>query len=67
MNSEPVRLAKVEKPQKTTFEEICLKIAPYVLFVCICLLIITIFVIMVKYGSNITGTEANGYYYHMGV
>ena len=58
----PARLHKVEEPKKTTFDELCQKIVPYVLFVCICLLIITVFVVLVKYGSNLTGTEANLYY-----
>lgn len=58
----PARLQKTEKKSATTFDEICTKIAPYIIIICICLLIITAFVVLIKYGSNITGTEANLYY-----
>ena len=61
MNSQPVRLAKQET-EKSNFEKFCNRIVPYVLFICIVLLIITVFVVLIKYGGNITGTEANHYY-----
>ena len=61
MCDDPVRLQKQEV-ETSTMDSICRKICPYVLFICIALLIITVFVIMVKYGANITGTEANQYY-----
>lgn len=63
----PARLHKAEEKSATTFDEICQKIVPYVLFVCICLLIITVVVVLVKYGFAITGTEANIYYNHGGI
>lgn len=58
--SSQVRLEK--RNEKTTLEKFCDRIAPYVLFICIALLIILFLVILVKYGASITGTEANHYY-----
>ena len=61
--NKPVRL---EKDSRTTFDKWCNKIAPYVIFIAIIVLIILIAVILIKYGYNIVGTESNNYYYHMG-
>ena len=58
----PVRLEKVEK---STFEQFCDKICPYVLLFALATMCILLLVILVKYGHSITGTEANGYYYHL--
>ena len=63
--NDPVRLQK-ENEHQSKWDCLCMKICPYVLFICICLLIITVFVVMVKYGANITGTEANQYYNQFG-
>lgn len=48
------------------FEYICQKIVPYVVLFCIGLLCVLIFIALVKYGANWTGTEANGFYNHIG-
>lgn len=45
--------------EKTTFENLCDKAVPYVLLAAIVILLILVFVVMVKYGANWTGTEAN--------
>ena len=58
--SNQVRLEK--RNEKTTFENFCDRIAPYVIFVALVLLLILFLVILVKYGQSITGTEANVYY-----
>ena len=59
----PVRLSK--KVEKSTFEQFCDKICPYVLLFALATICILLLVILVKYGHSITGTEANGYYYHL--
>ena len=59
---EPARLQKMEK---STFEQFCDKICPYVLLFALATICILVLVILVKYGHSITGTEANGYYYHL--
>jgi len=60
---EPARLSK--KVEKSTFEQFCDKICPYVLLFALATICILLLVILVKYGHSITGTEANGYYYHL--
>ncbi|MBR0059640.1 MAG: hypothetical protein IJP99_10630 [Methanobrevibacter sp.] len=52
--------------EMSKFELFCRKIAPYVLFVCIIVLLALVFVVLAKYGANITGTEANQFYNHLG-
>ena len=59
---EPARLRKMEK---STFEQFCDKICPYVLLFALATICILLLVILVKYGHSITGTESNGYYYHL--
>ena len=59
-NSNCVRLEK--RNEKSTLEKFCDRIAPYVIFVALALLMILFLVILVKYGQSITGTEANVYY-----
>ena len=59
-HSDPIRLEKRNEKSKT--ELFCERIAPYVLFTALALLFILLLVILVKYGANITGTEANHYY-----
>ena len=60
---EPARLSK--RVEKSTFEQFCDKICPYVLLFALVIIGILLLVILVKYGHSITGTEANGYYYHL--
>lgn len=64
--SENISPKRLEKESKSTFELFCERIAPYVLFFALVLLGILLVVILVKYGANITGTEQNIYYYHLG-
>ena len=65
--SEPVRLQKKEKHSiQSGFESACERIAPYVLVACIIVISVLLFVVLVKYGASLTGTEANQYYYHLG-
>ena len=51
--------------EMSKFEFFCNKIAPYVVVACIIILMILVVVALVKYGANLTGTEANQYYYHL--
>ena len=59
----PIQLEKVET--KSSFEKTCEKVCPYILLVCMIILCVLLFIALVKYGHAITGTEANGYYYHL--
>ena len=59
---EPARLDK--KNEKISFDLICRKICPYVLFFALALLTVLVIVILVKYGFMFS-TEANNWYYHM--
>ena len=52
--------------EMSKFEFFCMRIAPYVLLVCVIVLLILVFVVLVKYGANLTGTEANQFYNHLG-
>lgn len=61
--NQPVRLQK--KKSKSNLEVYCDKIAPYLILACTVILVCLIFIALVKYGANITGTEANNYYYHL--
>lgn len=45
--------------EKTVFENFCDKIAPYVIIAGIVIISVLLFVALVKYGANLTGTEAN--------
>ena len=45
--------------EKTVFENFCDKIAPYVIIVGVLIICALLFIALVKYGANITGTEAN--------
>ena len=48
------------------FEFFCQKLVPYVVAIAVFVLIVLVLVAMLKYGHNITGTEANSFYYHLG-
>ena len=63
--SENISPKRLEKKEKTPFDMVCERIAPYVLFFALVSLAILIVVILVKYGASLTGTEQNAYYYHM--
>lgn len=52
--------------EMSKWEYFCQKIAPYIIVFCIGLLSVLIFIALVKYGANWTGTEANGFYNHIG-
>ena len=65
--SEPVRLSKSNKA--IGWEQ---RITPYVPYILLCLFIILallifalVFTVMGVSASSLTGTEANGYYYHL--
>ena len=60
---EPARLSK--RVEKSTFEKTCERICPYVIIIGIIVICVLLFVALVKYGYSITGSEANGYYYHL--
>ena len=63
---EPVRLEKKEEHSiQLGFDSACEKMAPYVLIACIVIIRVLLFVVLVKYGASLTGTEANQYYYHL--
>lgn len=52
----------LHKDTRSRFEKWCNKIAPYIIFFGIIILMITLVLIFVKYGAGLTGTEANVYY-----
>lgn len=64
-NKTTSNVARLEKQTKSPIDEFCDKIAPYLILACTIILVCLIFIALVKYGANITGTEANGYYYHL--
>ena len=59
------KAVRLEKVEKSSFEIFCDRIVPYVLFIALVIIGILLLVILVKYGHSITGTESNGYYYHL--
>lgn len=61
-SKEPVRLEK--KQSQSKFNEVCERIAPYVLVACIVIISVLLFIVLVKYGASLTGTEANHFYNH---
>ena len=64
-NQSPVRLDKKEENFMDRHYETILKILFIVLILLCILLVGTVFVLFVIHGANITGTEANGFYYHL--
>ena len=62
-NNQPARLNK--KENESSFDKTCERIAPYILLISLIILCTLLFVVLVKYGANLTGTEANQFYYHM--
>jgi hypothetical protein len=63
-SKEPARLDKIEN-RNTSFQILCKRACPYVLLICMIILVILLFVVLVRYGHAITGTEANQFYYHL--
>ena len=55
---EPARLSK--RVEKSTFEQFCNKICPYVIIIGIIIICVLLFVALVKYGHAFS-TEANRY------
>lgn len=64
-NQSPVRLQKKEEGFMDRHYETILKFLFIVLILLCILLVGTVFVLFVIHGANITGTEANGFYYHL--
>lgn len=62
-NTSNVRLEK--QVPKSPIDEFCNRIAPYLILSFILILFIFLFIALLRYGHSITGTEANGYYYHL--
>lgn len=52
--------------EMSKFEYYCQKIAPYLILTCILILCVLMFIALVKYGANWTGTEANQFYNQLG-
>ena len=67
--NEPVRLSKSQSMQEEKWESTLQRYAPYLLIVCFIILVLLIFAlvftVMGVSASSLTGTEANGYYYHL--
>ena len=61
----PVRLGKKNETFMDRHFETILKVLFIILILLLILLVGTVFVILITNGSSITGTEANGYYYHL--
>ena len=64
-NQSPTRLEKKEESFMDRHFETILKVLFIILILLLILLVGTVFVILITNGSSITGTEANGYYYHL--
>ena len=68
MSKNPVRLSK-SSMQENNWESTLQRYAPYLLIVCLIILTLLIFAlvftVMGASASSLTGTEANGYYYHL--
>ena len=60
---EPARLSK--RVEKSTFEQFCDKVCPYMVVVGLIIVLGLFFIILVKYGYALTGSESNIWYYHM--
>ena len=58
--SNVVRLDKVEK---SPFEQTCEKVCPYIILACIIILCVLLFIALVKHGHTLS-TESNLWYYH---
>ena len=69
MSNNPVRLSKSQSMQENNWESTLQRYAPYLLIVCFIILTLLIFAlvftVMGVSASSLTGTEANGYYYHL--
>lgn len=52
----------LHKDTRSRFEKWCNKIAPYIIFAAIIILMITLVIVFVKYGGGWFGTEANHYF-----
>ena len=69
MSNNPVRLSKSQSMQENNWESTLQRYAPYLLIVCLIILVLLIFAlvftVMGVSASSLTGTEANGYYYHL--
>ena len=61
----PIRLEKKEETFMDRHFETILKVLFIILILLLILLVGTVFVLFVMHGANITGTEANGFYYHL--
>ena len=59
----PARLDKKQQ-NKISFETLCRKACPYILFACGIILCVLLFIALVKYGHSFS-TEANNYYYNL--
>lgn len=64
-NQSPIRLGKKNETFMDRHFETILKVLFIILILLLILLVGTVFVILITNGSSITGTEANGYYYHL--
>ena len=64
-NQSPTRLEKKEESFMDRHYETILKVLFIILILLLILLVGTVFVLFVMHGANITGTEANGFYYHL--
>ena len=50
----------------SSFEDVCNRICPYVLFAFLLVLFALVLFGLLRYNVNLTGTEANAFYYHLG-
>ena len=60
--SEQDTKVRLEKNTQSDFDIFCRRIAPYVLFTMIFVLILLVLWVKITHGASITGTEANIYY-----
>lgn len=63
--SERNKQVRLEKNNQSDFDLFCRRITPYVIFAMIIALVLLVLWVLITHGANITGTEANAYYYHL--
>ena len=61
-NNNTTSNVRLEKVEKSPFEQFCERICPYVILSFIIILMVFLFITLLKYGHTFS-TEANQYYY----
>ena len=59
-NTQSSNVARLDKVEKSPFEQTCEKVCPYIILACIIILCVLLFIALVKHGHTFS-TEANQY------